>query len=307
MLTCPSSDYQISAARNLPPESKTPTPLTIVTFCFLGIRKDRPDDYYVRPLSEFVERLSTATTKPRLEIYANSRAKKYLARLPFGNISYCEPEELMSAVWDDPAALDVYRKLIRHNPTHRESAQARFRRLTAVWLGKVEATRRAIASGAEACFWIDAGHWVSYQCQHDFSRYRSKLQNIVRPEGLSERLLEAASRFGRVGQHFEGVQSQFHMPIEWMYEHAQAINPKLSRPLPFYSATLWLVHKRCMESFFDRMRHWWLHLINHKQAGVDENALTMTLWEQNWHTLSYEEWVKVLGGAPIAPAAPTKP
>jgi hypothetical protein len=286
----------------LPLPSTASTRLTIVTFCFLGIRKDRPDDYYVRPLREFVDRLSTATVKPRLEIYANSRAKKYLARLPFGNISYCEPEELMSAVWDDPAALDVYQKLIRHNPTHRESAQARFRRLTAVWLGKVEATRRAIASGAEACFWFDAGHWVSYQSQHNFSRYRSKLQDIVRPEGLSERLLEAASRFGRVGQHFEGSPSVFHMPIEWMFEHAKAINPKLPRPLPFYSATLWLVHKRCMNSFFNRMRHWWLYLIEHKQAGVDENALTMTLWEQNWQTISYEEWVKVLGGAAITPA-----
>ena len=273
--------------------------VTLLTFCYLGIRPDRPHEYYLTPLSDYLRLLVSHATDFSLEVYTGREHVNRLNGLPFGRVIGLEPEELMADVWDDPAALDVYHELIQHNPTHCGSYQARFRRLIAVYLAKVAAIRRAFRSGCEACFWFDSGHWVSYQAEHDFSRYKSAMQEDVTPAGFAERLMDAAARYGVIGCEALPGKTRFHMPLEWMYGYAPALGYAEPSRLPLCSAVFWLVHRTRFELFFTRFRHWWLRLVDDGKAGIEENALTLMTWEQRFPVMTYNDWVEVLQGGKV--------
>jgi hypothetical protein len=275
--------------------------LTVVTFAFFGIRNDRPDAYYFNPLSDFVSRLPSHSADFRLKIYGNRRAERQLKNLTFAEITICEPEDLMSQVWQTPFALDIYNRLIRLNPNLRTSSQAKNSRLIAVWLAKLGAINQIFSAGADVCFWFDAGHWVSYQCDHRISRYQSELQNIFQPNGFTDRLLDGARQFGVIGCQTSGNRRNFHMPIKWMHEYADSMKLDRSSPPPLNLAVFGLIDKRYAKIFYNRFQYWWLKLINDERAGTEENALTLMFWEQQWKALSYQQWIDVFSGDHITP------
>ncbi|MGA2074546.1 MAG: hypothetical protein ABSH52_13680 [Terriglobia bacterium] len=270
--------------------------VTLLTFCYLGIRPDRPDGYYITPLNDYVQRILPHSSSFALEVYTSREHVNRIGSLPFGRVLSLEPEELMAEVWDDPEALDAYHNLIQRNPTHSGSYQARFRRLIAVYLAKVAAIRKTFLSGCDACFWFDSGHWISYQAGHDLSQYRPQLQDGVTANGLSERLLDAAARYGVVGSQALPGKKKFHMPLAWMHEYGPELGYNNARDLPFCSAVFWLVHRNSVELFFTRFQHWWLRLLADGKAGIEENALTLMTWEQRCHVATYDTWVQVLRG-----------
>jgi len=263
--------------------------IVLISFAYLGIKLHRPDEYYLTPLRDFLERASSNTN---IQIYTRpehvNRLNTILSR---GTIIGLEPETLMAEIWPEPKALEIYHRLIRNNPSRKNSSQAKYLRLIAVWLGKLAAMRRAFLDGADACFWFDAGHWVSVLCHHKVSQYAFSLQNEIDFTGLTDRLADHSLRYGIMGCERLNSRPSFHMPMSWMHEYIANQNELKIEGLQFSSGVFLLIHRQYAEKFFDRYSYWWERLISDGKAGTEENAITLVQWEQQYKMATYCEWM----------------
>lgn len=280
--------------------------LGMVTAAYGGVRPDRPLDYYLRPLGDFVRRYRQSGGTAELIVHANPpswRAAGELARMVDVALTD-EPEDHVGAVWGDPEWQETYRDVLRLNPTHCDSYQARFPRLIGVYLCKLRLIDLAFQQGHDIVLWHDAGHWVSHGCGHDLESYTAdvgpdltdgaRFDKILRTMSSSHPVLGSLSRPGR---------ERFHMPLAWMGEHAARVDPGREANLlrSLYTAVFWLFRRDQFHAFFDRFKAAWAELIDHGHAGIEENALTIAAWSLGIPGIPYGGWRKAIEGGGVPP------
>jgi hypothetical protein len=276
--------------------------LCFVSAAYAGVRPDRTMDYYHRPLLDFLRAYRASGGRAVLTVHANGASWERapgLMRLVDEAIED-EPGDHVRAVWPDPDWQRCYQQLIRRNPTHAESYQARFPRLIAVYLSKLRLVELAFERGGyEAVLWHDAGHWVSHACEHDIRRYSAAGPEQTRGELLDRLLRELTEDHPVVGTLSRPGRERFHMPISWMREHAAEIDPARADALvrSLYTAVLWAFRREAFAAFAAAFREAWAALVRRAQAGIEENAMTIAAWRQNTPGLAYPAWRRLLAGS----------
>ena len=276
--------------------------LCFVSAAYGDVRSDRAMEYYHRPLMDFLQAYRTSGGRAVLTLHANgaswSRAPG-LARLVDEAIED-EPEDHVRAVWPDPDWQRTYQRLIRRNPTHSDSYQARFPRLIAVYLSKVRLVELAFERGGfETVLWHDAGHWVSHACEHDIRRYSAADgPEQTRGELLDRLLPDLIGVHPVVGTLSRPGRERFHMPLSWMREHAARIDEARADALirSLYTAVLWAFRREGFAAFAAAFRQAWDALIRRGQAGIEENAMTIAAWRRDAPGLPYSAWRRLLAG-----------
>ena len=269
--------------------------VTCVTAMFFGIRSDRPDDYYLRPLRDFFARVTESDAK--FVIATNKgNGPRFDSWRGIADVIERDLDTLVAEVWSDPNWIETYRRLLARNPTHRNSAQGINPRLIGTYLAKYPLLREQIDAGAEAALWFDAGHWISWGLNHDHGRYQSSIQDGVTGARLAERVLAASRRHGISGMlGFPGGGAHsFHMPIAWMKDYWDGGDGGIG---PLFMGSFWLVHRDQIGILMRELKEKWALLLEDGKAGCDENALTLAAWRHNWHGAPYAQWVEFFKGS----------
>ena len=278
--------------------------LGLITAAYAGIRSDRQQEYYHRPLLDFVRAYRESGGQGKLIVHANapswSLCPELRSLVDLANVD--EPEHHVSAIWNTEDWSSRYQLLLNRNPTHSNSYQAVYPRLIAVYLTKLRLVEIAFEQNDfDIILWHDAGHWISHGAQHDLGCYDSRVARRTNGERLDSLLFEYSSTHGVFGTLSRPNRKRFHMPLEWMREHAVLVGTQdpdaLLRSL--YTAVLWVFRRTSFPRFIDGFRRSWGRLIERGQAGIEENALTLVAWEQCVPGLDYAAWSKLLAGESV--------
>lgn len=275
--------------------------IVLVSAAYNEVRMDRDINYYYRPLSDFIKQYKSTGGTAKIIVHANQSAWKKMQDLYriIDQPIIDEPEDHIQAVWDENNWKKVYQNLIKKNPTHCNSYQARFERLIAVYLSKMRLIELAFAQGFDIVLWHDAGHWISLACEHNLSIYDiEKGPALAHGKSCDANLIKLVNQHKIVGSLCREGKTRFHMPMEWVRAYAKEISPNFQEDLLslLYSAVLWLFHKNHFETFYSNFKAAWGNLIENGHAGIEENALTIASWKLGCPGLSYRDWQKVLFG-----------
>ncbi len=252
--------------------------LAIASSAFLNIRDDRPAEYYLRPLTDFCK----AVTDPHVDITVASEDD---LDIPNARNLKCNLDELIQNVWPDRDWKRKYHEMIAKNPTHCQSAQAKYERLIAVYLSKIPLMQMALESqSADAVLWMDAGHWVSVECEGRLERYAG----VPRVgENVSATIVRLAEKHGVLGCGIPLGGEHFHMPMSWMREYA-------CRDGPLWTGAFCLIHRNSMTKFFRSVCDSWRCLMDAGRAGTEENAMTISSWRVGWSSIHRLKWIDLL-------------
>jgi len=279
------------------------TRIAFVTAAYAGIRSDRPIEYYHRPLNDFLGRYRQTGGEALLLIHANEESWSLIPefRKHIDIAIVDEPEDHVWNIWPDEDWSATYQCLLQSNPTHCQSYQARFKRLIAVYLCKLRLVEIAFESNdCDLVLWHDSGHWVSHGAQHDLQRYDDH-QGPKEANGRSlDRLLRLhADRFPVFGTLSRPNRKRFHMPLAWMRRHAVRVRGEETDLLlrSLYTAVLWSFRRDAFPEFIAEFRDAWRSLIEMRQAGIEENALTIAAWRRSIPGLDYADWRRLLTGS----------
>jgi hypothetical protein len=275
--------------------------LSLVSAAYGNIRTDRPLQYYLRPLTDFLRRYRETGGSAELVVHANAASWQCAGELAeLVDRAVCdEPEDHVQAIWADADWIDNYQRLIRLNPTHHKSCQARFPRLIGVYLSKMRLVKLAFEGGSDVVLWHDAGHWVSAASGHDLTKYSSEIgPGLTDGRLMDRRLLALAAAHPVLGTFCRSGTWEFHMPHAWMREHALRVDETSADLLlqSLYPAALWLFHCDAFGLFYRRFRAAWNELVRRGHAGTEENALTIAAWSLDVPGLLYPDWQSVLWG-----------
>lgn len=224
--TCQSTQSSLEMFLSLNRNAK-PWRLGLVTAVYAGVRSDRMMQYYHRPLLDFLRAYRDSGGEGKLIVHANPQSwslcpeLQSVVHLPIKD----EPEDHVRAIWDIDDWSGHYQLLLKRNPTHAESYQSRFKRLIAVYLSKLRLVEIAFEQNDfDVVLWHDAGHWVSHGAQHDLTRYDSSVAKRTNGHRLDALLFENTMEHGIFGTLSRPGRRRFHMPLEWMREHAVSVD-----------------------------------------------------------------------------------
>ncbi len=281
----------------LPSEHRT----RILSAAFLGVRQDRDSDYYLRPLRDFADHIRLTFPDLRLTVFTQPENVDQLRRYVPAEIVGVDLDDAVSVVWPEREWRTLYHQMISRNPTHCESYQAQYPDLIGVYLAKIGILHHVCKTSRGPVLWMDAGHWISHQCDHQLSRYTDEAVKAFNAEAFAIWLDSLAQKYGVVGIRVSKSKQRFHMPLPWMYEYTGSPDLGLDDQLPLYQGVFLLVRPDMATSLVLGFKHWWGVLIRDKKAGTEENALTLYGWEKGFWSCSYAEWQHAMTGGNVDP------
>lgn len=269
-----------------------------ITGAFLNIRSDRPPECYLRPLSDFIERIDTTDSPLHVLVFSEHHNIQRLPSHPLLKGIGCKPENLILEFWDAPNWRYIYGNLKRL-PSLEVILQTNGLLPLTVWLGKFAMIKRAFEMGAEVAFWFDAGHWTSPQHFSAFHKYSPKMLGAVTGVDLVSRLYEPAYQYGILGMEAQPSLEDLHIPLDVYYKFGYSMGYANPQALPLYQGVFLLIHKDSFADFYRGCQKWWLCLVNDGYGGTEESLLTLYGWENRIARLSYLNWLSVLQGKTI--------
>ena len=249
--------------------------IIIATSAFLGLN-NRPSKYY----------LDTAE-----ELYRQSPIPVKVFTQPENQSKFSIPTEsalpyeLAAKFWK-PGWEAEYSELIKRNPTHCQSMQAKYPAVLGAWLGKLELMKRVFeTTDCESVLWQDAGHIISSQLNHDAEKYSGFTIDKERMMSCVDKLMErniTLCQWSFCGRN---------MPEAWYREYwSFGSKPPYNIFGPFI-----FCQRHAFQTFYAGVQSKWEILIRDGKAGTEEDALTLLAWGFSPRTWTYEEWCENLG------------
>lgn len=266
-----------------------------VTSAFISVRPDRPFEYFLGQLVDFLSVVGQDDDDLCVRICVEEGDVKAIsAFVDSSRLVIQQPEELLRRVWPEPRWREIYFDLIQHNPTHHDSYQARHKRLIAVYLGKLAILSWAFEAGAEIAWWFDAGHWVSHQCDHRLDEYSENLMKGMNRHNIIDTVMAGARQWGILGTRSYEGKKRFHMPLEHMFDYLSELPEPLDAPIPLYQGVFWVIRRDLFSKFFQEFQVAWSRLISDGKAGTEESALTLLGWKRRIPCMYYMDWISAL-------------
>lgn len=249
-----------------------------VTSACLGARNDRPWIYYLHPLQDQVEVLTTSEIDFLVWTWPRSvRGVSVVA--PKERIRTFDPDSIARALWDKDS-WDGQLPSLHINP---KAIEARNPSLFDIWLAKLPLVLKSMEeTGAEVGMWVDCAHAVSWDCKHAYDRYTSQLITRWNLKAGLPTIVQAARDHGVVlcGE----MPAVRPLPIEHVVKEK------------YCNGSLFAIHKTYGQDVVAAVQKAWKEIREAGKIHTDEPWFALAAAERDWPMWPYARWQEVLCG-----------